>query len=95
MLISLDLSAELQCLMCLYRCFTFGIGQNACRRLVQGLATVSRGTAEFLADGERLQPKVLLSSLFSSTQAPILCTTADPFCVYQLGYLRGASGFMY
>lgn len=40
------------------RCFMFGIGQNACRRLVQGLATVSKGTAEFLADGERLQPKV-------------------------------------
>lgn len=25
---------------------------------MQGLATVSKGTAEFLADGERLQPKV-------------------------------------
>lgn len=49
-------------LMCLCRCFTFGIGQNACRRLVQGLATVSKGTAEFLAEGERLQPKVLISS---------------------------------
>lgn len=60
--ISLDLSTELPCLMCLCRCYTFGIGQNACRRLVQGLATVSKGTAEFLADGERLQPKVLISS---------------------------------
>lgn len=57
-----ELSMELQCLMSLCRCFTFGIGQNACRRLVQGLATVSKGTAEFLADGERLQPKVLISS---------------------------------
>ncbi|KAM9344411.1 von Willebrand factor A domain-containing protein 5B1 [Pholidichthys leucotaenia] len=43
------------------RCFTFGIGQSACRRLVQGLATVSKGTAEFLADGERLQPKMIKS----------------------------------
>lgn len=50
--------------VCLHhgRCYTFGIGQGACRRLVLGLATVSRGTAEFLAEGERLQPKVLISS---------------------------------
>lgn len=46
----------------LSRCYTFGIGQNACRRLVIGLSTVSRGTAEFLAEGERLQLKVLLST---------------------------------
>ena len=26
---------------------------------MEGLATVSKGTAEFLANGERLQPKVL------------------------------------
>uniref|UniRef100_A0A674ME48 von Willebrand factor A domain containing 5B1 n=1 Tax=Takifugu rubripes TaxID=31033 RepID=A0A674ME48_TAKRU len=43
------------------RCFTFSIGQTACRRLVEALATVSKGTAEFLADGERLQPKMLKS----------------------------------
>ncbi|RXN10029.1 von Willebrand factor A domain-containing 5B1 [Labeo rohita] len=43
------------------RCYTFGIGQGACRRLVLGLPAVSRGTAEFLAEGERLQPKVLIS----------------------------------
>ncbi|XP_074498578.1 von Willebrand factor A domain-containing protein 5B1 [Sebastes fasciatus] len=52
------------------RCFTFGIGQNACRRLVQGLATVSKGTAEFLADGERLQPKMIKS--LKKTMAPVL-----------------------
>ncbi|XP_053704743.1 von Willebrand factor A domain-containing protein 5B1 [Synchiropus splendidus] len=52
------------------RCFTFGIGQNACRRLVQGLATVSRGTAEFLADGERLQPKMIKS--LKRTMSPVL-----------------------
>lgn len=53
------------CWMCLTlsipspcRCYSFGIGPSACRRLVQGLATVSRGSAEFLAEGERLQPKV-------------------------------------
>lgn len=29
-----------------------------CHRLVKGLATVSKGSAEFLMEGERLQPKV-------------------------------------
>ncbi|KAM6925451.1 von Willebrand factor A domain-containing protein 5B1 [Xenentodon cancila] len=52
------------------RCFTFGIGQNACRRLVQGLATVSKGTAEYLADGERLQPKMIKS--LKKTMSPVL-----------------------
>ncbi|XP_035799985.1 von Willebrand factor A domain-containing protein 5B1 [Amphiprion ocellaris] len=52
------------------RCFTFGIGQNACRRLVQGLAAVSKGTAEFLADGERLQPKMIKS--LKKTMSPVL-----------------------
>ncbi|XP_070766742.1 von Willebrand factor A domain-containing protein 5B1 [Enoplosus armatus] len=52
------------------RCFTFGIGQTACRRLVQGLATVSKGTAEFLADGERLQPKMIRS--LKKTMSPVL-----------------------
>ncbi|XP_055079091.1 von Willebrand factor A domain-containing protein 5B1 [Periophthalmus magnuspinnatus] len=52
------------------RCFTFGIGQNACRRLVQGVATVSRGAAEFLSDGERLQPKMIKS--LKKTMSPVL-----------------------
>ncbi|XP_047187133.1 von Willebrand factor A domain-containing protein 5B1 [Scophthalmus maximus] len=52
------------------RCFTFGIGQNACRRLVQGLATVSKGTAEFLAEGERPQPKMIKS--LKKTMSPVL-----------------------
>ncbi|KAK2851847.1 hypothetical protein Q5P01_008123 [Channa striata] len=45
-------------------------GQNACRRLVQGLASVSKGTAEFLADGERLQPKMIKS--LKKTMSPVL-----------------------
>ncbi|XP_016376405.1 von Willebrand factor A domain-containing protein 5B1-like [Sinocyclocheilus rhinocerous] len=49
------------------RCYTFGIGQGACRRLVLGLAAVSRGTAEFLAEGERLQPKMIKSLKKSMT----------------------------
>uniref|UniRef100_A0A673LV96 von Willebrand factor A domain-containing protein 5B1-like n=1 Tax=Sinocyclocheilus rhinocerous TaxID=307959 RepID=A0A673LV96_9TELE len=49
------------------RCYTFGIGQGACRRLVLGLAAVSRGTAEFLSEGERLQPKMIKSLKKSMT----------------------------
>ncbi|XP_056279281.1 von Willebrand factor A domain-containing protein 5B1 [Pseudoliparis swirei] len=52
------------------RCFTFGIGQKACRRLVQGLARVSKGTAEFLTEGERLQPKMIKS--LKKTMSPVL-----------------------
>ncbi|KAJ8016921.1 hypothetical protein DPEC_G00012370 [Dallia pectoralis] len=56
------------------RCYTFGIGQSACRRLVTGLATVSKGTAEFLAEGERLQPKMIKS--LKKTMAPVLTDIA-------------------
>ncbi|XP_041129972.1 von Willebrand factor A domain-containing protein 5B1-like [Polyodon spathula] len=52
------------------RCYSFGIGQNACRRLVLGLASVSKGTAEFLAEGERLQPKMIKS--LKKAMAPVL-----------------------
>uniref|UniRef100_A0A3P9LZF8 von Willebrand factor A domain containing 5B1 n=1 Tax=Oryzias latipes TaxID=8090 RepID=A0A3P9LZF8_ORYLA len=52
------------------RCFTFGIGLNACRRLVHGLAAVSKGTAEYLADGERLQPKMIRT--LKKTMSPVL-----------------------
>ncbi|XP_036386646.1 von Willebrand factor A domain-containing protein 5B1-like [Megalops cyprinoides] len=56
------------------RCYTFGIGQNACRRLVIGLSTVSKGTAEFLAEGERLQPKMIKS--LKKSMAPVLSDIA-------------------
>ncbi|KAJ8412009.1 hypothetical protein AAFF_G00142760 [Aldrovandia affinis] len=56
------------------RCFSFGIGQNACRRLVIGLSTVSKGTAEFLAEGERLQPKMIKS--LKKSMAPVLSDIA-------------------
>ncbi|NXO01990.1 VW5B1 protein, partial [Rhinopomastus cyanomelas] len=55
---------------CSTRCYSFGIGPNACRRLVRGLAAVSRGIAEFLAEGERLQPKVMKS--LKKAMAPVL-----------------------
>uniref|UniRef100_W5M229 von Willebrand factor A domain containing 5B1 n=1 Tax=Lepisosteus oculatus TaxID=7918 RepID=W5M229_LEPOC len=52
------------------RCFSFGIGQSACRRLVIGLSTVSKGTAEFLTEGERLQPKMIRS--LKKSMSPVL-----------------------
>ncbi|XP_029818240.1 von Willebrand factor A domain-containing protein 5B1 [Manacus vitellinus] len=55
---------------CSTRCYSFGIGPNACRRLVRGLAAVSRGSAEFLAEGERLQPKLIRS--LKKAMAPVL-----------------------
>ncbi|XP_064161735.1 von Willebrand factor A domain-containing protein 5B1-like isoform X1 [Anguilla rostrata] len=56
------------------RCYSFGIGQNACRRLLIGLSTVSKGTAEFLAEGERLQPKMIKS--LKKSMAPVLSDIA-------------------
>ncbi|NXK09396.1 VW5B1 protein, partial [Herpetotheres cachinnans] len=55
---------------CSTRCYSFGIGPNACRRLVRGLAAVSRGIAEFLGEGERLQPKMIKS--LKKAMAPVL-----------------------
>ncbi|NXM57346.1 VW5B1 protein, partial [Illadopsis cleaveri] len=55
---------------CSTRCYSFGVGPNACRRLVRGLAAVSRGISEFLAEGERLQPKMIRS--LKKAMAPVL-----------------------
>ena len=45
---------------CYGRCFTFGIGSGASTALVEGLACAGNGTAEFIKEGERLQPKVII-----------------------------------
>ncbi|NWH89275.1 VW5B1 protein, partial [Aegithalos caudatus] len=55
---------------CTTRCYSFGVGPNACRRLVRGLAAVSRGISEFLAEGERLQPQMIRS--LKKAMAPVL-----------------------
>uniref|UniRef100_H0WH27 von Willebrand factor A domain containing 5B1 n=1 Tax=Otolemur garnettii TaxID=30611 RepID=H0WH27_OTOGA len=52
------------------RCYSFGIGANVCHRLVKGLASVSKGSAEFLVEGERLQPKMIKS--LKKAMAPVL-----------------------
>ncbi|XP_005394736.1 PREDICTED: von Willebrand factor A domain-containing protein 5B1 isoform X1 [Chinchilla lanigera] len=52
------------------RCYSFGIGPNVCHRLVKGLASASKGSAEFLMEGERLQPKMIKS--LKKAMAPVL-----------------------
>nr|XP_056705969.1 von Willebrand factor A domain-containing protein 5B2 [Euleptes europaea] len=58
------------------RCFTFGLGSGACRRLLRGMAKVSRGQAEFLSPGERLQPK-LMKSLKKAIEPAVSDITID------------------
>ncbi|MBM3122911.1 MAG: VWA domain-containing protein, partial [Chloroflexi bacterium] len=41
------------------RLFAIGLGAGASRHLVQGLARAGRGVAEFIAPGERIEPKVM------------------------------------
>ena len=42
------------------RCFTFGIGSGASSALVSGIARAGNGSAEFIADNERMQSKVCI-----------------------------------
>uniref|UniRef100_A0A7M4EZC9 von Willebrand factor A domain containing 5B2 n=1 Tax=Crocodylus porosus TaxID=8502 RepID=A0A7M4EZC9_CROPO len=58
------------------RCFSFGLGSGACRRLLRSLAKVSRGRAEFLSPGERLQPK-LIKSLKKAIEPAVSDITID------------------
>ena len=46
------------CLCVTLRCFTFGIGSGASTALVRGIACAGNGSAEFIADNERMQSKV-------------------------------------
>ena len=48
----------ISCFFFVIRCFTFGIGSGASTALVEGLARAGNGSAEFVKEGERLQPKV-------------------------------------
>uniref|UniRef100_A0A663MVG7 von Willebrand factor A domain containing 5B2 n=1 Tax=Athene cunicularia TaxID=194338 RepID=A0A663MVG7_ATHCN len=58
------------------RCFSFGMGSQACRRLLKGMAKVSRGRAEFLSPTERLQPK-LIKSLKKAIEPAVSDITID------------------
>ena len=46
------------CLCVTFRFFTFGIGSGASTSLVRGIARAGNGSAEFIADNERMQSKV-------------------------------------
>ena len=50
--------------------FSFGIGSGASKSLVSGLAQASRGVADFIHPGERIEPKVL--RMFNRLSAPVL-----------------------
>lgn len=52
------------------RIFTFGIGPASSRHLVRGLAEATRGAAEFITEGERIEEKVLRT--FSRLATPDL-----------------------
>uniref|UniRef100_A0A8B9QHN0 von Willebrand factor A domain containing 5B2 n=1 Tax=Apteryx owenii TaxID=8824 RepID=A0A8B9QHN0_APTOW len=58
------------------RCFSFGLGPRACRRLLAGMAEASRGRAEFLGPAERLQPK-LIKSLKKAMEPAVSDITVD------------------
>ncbi|XP_034638239.1 von Willebrand factor A domain-containing protein 5B2 isoform X1 [Trachemys scripta elegans] len=58
------------------RCFSFGLGSGACRRLLRGLAKMSKGRAEFLSPEERLQPK-LIKSLKKAIEPAVSDITID------------------
>uniref|UniRef100_A0A8V5FWC7 Uncharacterized protein n=1 Tax=Melopsittacus undulatus TaxID=13146 RepID=A0A8V5FWC7_MELUD len=64
------------CLALSHRCFNFGMGPRVCRRLLKGMAKVSRGRAEFLSPAERLQPK-LIKSLKKAIEPAVSDITID------------------
>ena len=47
-----------------HRVFTFGVGSGVSTELVKGIARAGNGRAEFVHEGERMQPKVHYQTLY-------------------------------
>uniref|UniRef100_A0A8C9F1U7 von Willebrand factor A domain containing 5B2 n=1 Tax=Pavo cristatus TaxID=9049 RepID=A0A8C9F1U7_PAVCR len=58
------------------RCFSFGMGPRACRRLLTAIAKLTHGRAEFLDLAERLQPK-LIKALKKAMEPAVSDITID------------------
>ncbi|XP_072111247.1 von Willebrand factor A domain-containing protein 5B1 isoform X4 [Mobula birostris] len=43
------------------RCFSYGLGPNACKRLLHRIAKITGGTFESFSEGEQLKPKLIKS----------------------------------
>jgi hypothetical protein len=63
------------------RVFTLGIGADACRRLVTGMARAGNGMSEFVQSGERLERKVLHQ--LKAALRPVLKNVALDFGLFQ------------
>ncbi|KAL0154341.1 hypothetical protein M9458_050307, partial [Cirrhinus mrigala] len=50
---------------CVFRCFSFGIGEGASTALVTGMAREGSGHAQFITGTDRMQPKVMQSLRFA------------------------------
>ncbi|KAI5100328.1 von Willebrand factor A domain-containing protein 5A-like isoform X1, partial [Silurus meridionalis] len=63
-------------ILCLNRCFSFGIGEGASSALITGLAENSSGHAQFITGTESMQAKVM-QSLHYALQPTVIDITED------------------
>ena len=67
--------------------FTLGIGSGVSSSLIKGVARAGNGKAEFIADTDRIQPKVKLHVVSHFSSGPV-----HPYCFSSIHFLvRGVS----